>query len=58
MDLRTHSVFLEFELIPSHNTICEHCGKEFEENPETKDPGICSIHCGYAYRGMSWTDFL
>ncbi len=38
--------------------ICLNCGKIFVEHPLTNDHGICSLDCGYAYRGISWSDFL
>lgn len=38
-------------------TFCEQCGKRFNDWKGNKDPGICSLECGYAYRGLSSRDF-
>jgi len=37
---------------------CIQCNKLFIENKDTKDHGICSLNCGYRYRGLHWSDFL
>ncbi|WP_000061843.1 hypothetical protein [Acinetobacter baumannii] len=38
--------------------LCINCGKLFVDAVDSKDLGICSLSCGYAFRGISWSDFL
>ena len=38
--------------------ICINCGKLFVQAKDTRDHGICSLHCGYQFRGISAGDFL
>jgi rubredoxin len=37
---------------------CIQCGNLFNEQEDTKDHGICSLDCGYEYRGLHWSDFI
>lgn len=37
---------------------CINCGFLFLQNQATKDHGICSLDCGYEYRGIGWSDFI
>lgn len=37
---------------------CIQCNKLFVELEDTKDHGICSLSCGYAFRGLHWSDFI
>ncbi|HHP6409596.1 TPA: hypothetical protein ACSE3R_003654, partial [Acinetobacter baumannii] len=38
--------------------LCINCNKLFVDAVDSKDLGICSLSCGYAFRGISWSDFL
>jgi len=38
--------------------LCINCGKLFVQAKDTRDHGICSLSCGYQFRGISAGDFL
>lgn len=37
---------------------CEQCDELYYQDRNWRDPGICSISCGYKIRGLSISDFL
>ncbi|HEM6635667.1 MULTISPECIES: hypothetical protein [Acinetobacter] len=38
--------------------LCINCNKLFVDAVDSRDHGICSLSCGYAFRGIGWSDFL